>query len=263
MNILVCIKGVPDSSENEIELNFEGNDIDREDLVYSVNEWDNFAVEEAVRLKENLGGSVTVVTVGDEDDKEILRREMAMGADQGILISDSAFHAADGYAISAILKAEILKGKYDLVLTGVQADDGAGQVGGMLAAMLDWPFVSIVTRIEVIDEGTLRVAREMGGGNHEIHEVDLPAVLSIQTGINEPRYVGLRGIRKVASVEIPVHDNAYLMSSTDLGKNFKRKVDRLDYFIPETGQSAEILMGSPEKIIESLVEMLKVKGGIK
>jgi electron transfer flavoprotein beta subunit len=103
-----------------------------------------------------------------------------------------------------VLKAAVQKGKYDLVLTGAQADDGAAQVGGMLAAMLDWPYASLVNRIEV-DGSKLKVGREIEGGNQEMNEIALPCVLSIQTGINEPRYVGIRGIRKVASVEIPVH----------------------------------------------------------
>lgn len=263
MNILVCIKRVPDTWENEIGLNSDGSDIEREDLVYSVNEWDNYAVEEAIRIKERFGGRVTVVTVGDEEDKEGLRREMAMSADEGILISDPAFSDVDGYMLARILQAEVEKGEYDLVLTGVQADDGAGQVGGMLAAMLDWPFASIVTQVEVLDEKTLRVAREMGGGNQEVDEMDLPAVLSIQTGINEPRYVGLRGIRKVASVDIPVHDKSWLGLSGDSDNPLDPRVRRLDYFVPETGQGAEILDGTTEEVVERLVEILKAKGGIK
>ena len=98
---------------------------------------------------------------------------------------------------------------YDLILTGVQAEDGAAQVGGMLAAMLDYPFASLVTSIEVLN-GKLKVSREIEGGNKEMNEIDLPCVLSIQTGINEPRYVGMRGIRQVASLEIPEFDAAAL-----------------------------------------------------
>jgi electron transfer flavoprotein beta subunit len=204
MEILVCVKRVPDTAENEIEVNRDGSDIERDDLVYSVNEWDNYAVEEAIRIRDKVGGSVTVATVGDEDAEEVLRREMAMGADNGILLSDAAFAGADGRGIAAILKTAVEKGKYDLVLTGALADDGAGQVGGMLAALLDWPYASVVNSIEILDDSKIKVGREIEGGNHEINEIDLPCVLSIQTGINEPRYVGIRGIRKVASVEIPV-----------------------------------------------------------
>jgi electron transfer flavoprotein beta subunit len=139
--------------------------------------------------------------VGDEDSEEVLRREMAMGADNGILLSDDAFDGSDGRGIAAILKAAVKKGKYDLILTGAQADDGAAQVGGMLAAMLDWPYASVVNNRG--GDGKLKVGREIEGGNQEMNEIELPCVLSIQTGINEPRYVGIRGIRKVASVEIP------------------------------------------------------------
>jgi electron transfer flavoprotein beta subunit len=205
MNILVCVKRVPDTSENEIEINSDGTDIERDDLVYSVNEWDNYAVEEAIQLRDKLGGSVTVVTVGDEDAEEVLRREMAMGADNGILITDEAIEGSDGRGIASLLKAEVEKGQYDLILTGAQADQGAAQVGGMLAAMLDYPYASLVNAIEVKDDATLKVGREIEGGNQEMNEIALPCVLSIQTGINEPRYVGIRGIRKVASVEIPEH----------------------------------------------------------
>ena len=201
MEILVCARRVPDTSENEIELNSAGNDIERDDLVYSVNEPDNYAVEEALEIVERAGGTVTVVTVGGDDEEEILRREMAMGAKQGVLLSDDAFIGSDGRGIAAILAAFVKKGHYDLILTGVQADDGAAQVGGMLAAMLDYPFASLVNSIEV-QHGSLKISREIEGGNKEMNEIDLPCVLSIQTGINEPRYVGMRGIRQVASLPL-------------------------------------------------------------
>ena len=190
MEILVCVKRVPDTAENEIEVNGDGTDIERDDLVYSVNEWDNYAVEEAIQIRDKVGGSVTVVTVGDDESEEVLRREMAMGADKGILLSDDAFEGSDGRGIAAILKAAVEKGKYDLILTGAQADDGAAQVGGMLAAMLDWPYASLVNKIEILGGGKLKVGREIEGGNQEMNEIELPCVLSIQTGINEPRYVG-------------------------------------------------------------------------
>ncbi|MDJ0889465.1 MAG: electron transfer flavoprotein subunit beta/FixA family protein [Desulfobacterales bacterium] len=259
MEILVCVKRVPDTSENEIELNSAGNDIDRDDLVYSVNEWDNYAVEEALQIADKTGGSVTVITVGDDESEEVLRREMAMGADKGILLSDDAFEAADGRGIAAILKAAVDKGSYDLILTGAQADDGAAQVGGMLAAMLDVPYASLVNQIEV-DGDKITVGREIEGGNQEMHEIALPCVLSIQTGINEPRYVGIRGIRKVASVEIPT------MGAGDLGLDaaaVAAKVKRLDYFLPDMGDGAEMLEGDTDEIIEKLIELLKAKGGLK
>src|SRR5215471_753429 len=122
MEILVCARRVPDTSENEIELNRAGNDIDRDDLVYSINEPDNYAVEEALQIVQRVGGSVTVVTVGGEEDEEILRREMAMGATHGVLLSDPAFVGSDGRGIATILKGFVAKGNYDLILTGVEAE---------------------------------------------------------------------------------------------------------------------------------------------
>ena len=263
MEILVCVKRVPDTAENEIEVNSDGSDIERDDLVYSVNEWDNYAVEEAIQMVDKVGGSVTVVSVGDEDAEEVVRREMAMGGDNGILLSDDTFQGSDGKGIATLLKAAVEKGKYDLILTGAQADDGAGQVGGMLAAMLDVPYASVVNFIEIIDDTKLKVGREIEGGNQELNEIDLPCVLSIQTGINEPRYVGIRGIRKVASVEIPVWGASDLGIAADSVGSTGAQVKRLDYFVPELGEGAEILEGSMEEVAEKLIELLKAKGGIK
>jgi len=263
MEILVCVKRVPDTSENEIEVNRDGTDIERDDLVYSVNEWDNYAVEEAIQIRDRVGGSVTVVSVGDEEAEEVVRREMAMGADKGILLSDDTFERSDGKGVASIIKAEVEKGNYDLIMTGAQADEGSGQVGGMLAAMLDWPYASLVNLIEIVDDKKIKVGREIAGGNQEMYEIDLPCVLSIQTGINEPRYVGIRGIRKVASMEIPVHGTSDLgIDPESVGKS-GAKVKRLDYFVPELGEGAEILQGSADEIIDKLIEFLKAKGGIK
>ncbi len=253
---------MPDTSENEIELNRAGNDINRDDLVYSVNEWDNYAVEEAIRIADKVGGSVTVTTIGDEDAEEILRRQMAMGANHGILLCDGRFEGSDGRGLAAILRAAVEKGKYDLVLTGAQADDGAGQVGGMLAALLDWPFASLVNAIEV-NGSTIKVGREIAGGNQEWNQIELPCVLSIQTGINEPRYVGIRGIRKVAALEIPKMGASELgLDPAGIGTKAV-KVRRLDYFVPDLGPGAEILEGENEEIIEKLIYLLKAKGGLK
>ena len=263
MEILVCARRVPDTSENEIQLNSAGNDIERDDLVYSINEPDNYAVEEALQITAKAGGSVTVVTVGAEEDEEILRREMAMGATHGVLITDDAFAGSDGRGIATILKAFVQKGHYDLILTGVQADDGGAQVGGMLAALLDYPFASLVTSIEVLDGKKLKISREIAGGNKEISEIDLPCVLSIQTGINEPRYVGMRGIRQVASIPIPTPTAAELgIDPSTVGED-GAKVKRVDYFVPALGKGAEMLQGSREENIDKVIEFIAAKGGLK
>src|SRR5690348_16481408 len=180
---------------------------------------------------------------------------MAMGAHRGVLLTDEVYDGSDARGISTILKAFVKKGKYDLILTGVQAEDGGAQVGGMLAAMLDHPFASLVNSIQILDEKTLKVSREIEGGNKEISRIELPCVLSIQTGINEPRYVGMRGIRQVASTPIPK------VGATALGidpgwDGAATRVRRMDYFLPPAGRGAEILTGGREEVAEKLFEML-------
>lgn len=262
MDILVCVRRVPDTSENEIKLNAEENDIERDELVYSVNEPDNYAVEEALQIRDRVGGTVTVVTVGGEEDEEVLRRQLAMGANQAVLLSDDAFIGSDGLGLATVLRDFVQKGHYDLILTGVQAEDGAAQVGGMLAALLDYPFASLVNAIAV-ENGKLRVSREVEGGNREINEIELPCVLSIQTGINEPRYVGMRGIRQVASVPIPT------LGTSDIGIDAAAvgaraaKIKRVDYFVPAVGKGAEMLSGSRQENAEKVLELIGAKGGLK
>ncbi len=262
MEILVCVRRVPDTSENEISLNAAGNDIERDELVYSVNEADNYAVEEALQIRDRIGGNVTVVTVGTEDDEEVLRRELAMGANEAVLVSDEDFSGSDGRGIATILKDFVQKGRYDLILTGVQADDGSAQVGGMLAAMLDYPFASLVNSI-TLEDGKLKVSREIEGGNLEINEINLPCVLSIQTGINEPRYVGMRGIRQVASVPIATLGAADLGVQKARVGNAAAKVRRLDYFLPALSKGAEILNGSREENAHMVLELVAARGGLK
>lgn len=262
MDILVCVRRVPDTSENEIKLNTEGNDIERDELVYSVNEPDNYAVEEALQIRDRVGGTVTVVTVGGEEDEEVLRRQLAMGANKAVMISDEAFQGSDGRGIATILNQIVRKDHYDLILTGVQAEDGAAQVGGMLAAMLDCPFASLVNSIAV-ENGKLRISREVEGGNREINEIELPCVLSIQTGINEPRYVGMRGIRQVASVPIPTFGAADVgINPATVGERVA-KVKRVNYFVPTLGKGAEMLHGSREENAEKIIELVSAKGGLK
>ncbi|MBW1709909.1 MAG: electron transfer flavoprotein subunit beta/FixA family protein [Deltaproteobacteria bacterium] len=263
MEIFVCVKRVPDTGENEIELDSGSNGIKRDDLVYSINEWDNYAVEEAIQIREKHGGSVTVVTVDNEEGDEVLRREMAMGADRGVLVMDKAFEGSDGRGIASILKAVVEKEHYDLVLTGVQADDGAAQIGGLLAAMLGWPYASIVNEIEILDEKKIRIHREVAGGNLEVYEVDLPCVLSVQTGINEPRYVPIRGVMKAAGLDVPVYGTADLGLSPESVGEAGATVKVKNYFVPEAGDRAEMLEGSTEEIIDKLIDLLKSKGGVR
>ncbi|MCA1785003.1 MAG: electron transfer flavoprotein subunit beta, partial [Desulfobacteraceae bacterium] len=126
----------------------------------------------------------------------------------------------------------------------------------------DYPYASLVNKIEIVDDTTIKVGREIEGGNQEMNEIQLPCVLSIQTGINEPRYVGIRGIRKVASVEIPVNGAEDLGIDAATVGAAGAKTKRVDYFVPDLGEGAEMLEGSTDEIIEKLIEKLKAKGGL-
>ena len=186
-----------------------------------------------------------------------------MGANRGVLLSDGAFEGSDGRGIAAILKAFVQTEHYDLILTGVQAEDGCAQVGGMLAAMLDYPFASLVTSIDVLESGGLKIGREIEGGSKEVNAIDLPCVLSIQTGINEPRYVGMKGIRAVQSIPIPTHGAAELgFHAGEIGAA-AAKVTRVDYFLPVLGKGARMLVKSREENAEEVLQLIAAKGGLK
>ncbi len=259
MDIYVCIKRVADTSEVEIAVDRTGRALEEGDFSWDINEWDNFAVEAAVSLKEQHGGAVTALTVGGEDDEEVLRRALAMGCDAALHLSDPAFEGTDAWGIATVLAAA-LKGKsFDLLLLGaVSGDENRGQVGGFLAGMLDLPLVALATGLEV-SGAKATVRHEVEGGLERIVEVDLPAVVTVQTGINEPRYVSIRGIRKVGSMEIPV------LGAGELGLEAGAVAARVtleELFLPPKGEGAEILEGSDDERVARLVEMLHERGGL-
>jgi len=256
MEIVVCVKRVPLTQEVDLEINSQKTDVRKEMLAYSINEWDNYAIEEAVVLKEKHGGSVTAVTVGTEEDEEVLRRCLAMGADKAIRV-ETADLLLDGFGVAKIL-AQLIKGMpHDLVLTGVQADDlNEGAVGTMVAELLNLAHAAVVTDVAPEgDEATVRV--ELEGGVEELSRVKLPALLSIQTGINEPRYVSIMGIRKAAKKEL----NA--VSIEDLGLSREdlapwTTVEEL--FLPPETEGAQFLEGDPATVAEEILRILKEKG---
>ena len=262
MNIIVCIKRVPDTTDADISIDKSGKDIDKSGLAFDLNEWDSYAIEEAILLKEKLGGTVTVLSAGAEDSNESLRKCLAMGADEAFRLTDPAFAGADGFATAKVLAEAIRKRPFDLILTGTQAeDDGYGQVGVVMAEMLSIPHVSIVNRIEV-QEKKIKANRELEGGLEEVVEVDLPALLTIQTGINEPRYVSIMGIRKVAKKEIKTYGTSDLnLKPEEVG--FPGSDIQLEkVFLPPVGEGAEMLAGKPEEIAQKVFDILKDKGGM-
>ncbi len=260
MKIIACMKWIPDTSEAELTIASNGKDIKKDDLDYDLNDWDRFAIEEAVQLKEKYEGEVTAVSVAPEDAEEMLRECLARGADEAFQIWNDAFEGSDGYVIARTLAEFVKKRPFDLILTGTLAeDDGGGQVGGMLGAMLGVPCATLVSQIEISD-GKARFRRELEGGLYEKVEMELPAVISVATGLNEPRFVSIRAVRKVASVEIPTIDIDELgLDENQVGLAGSR-ITVENVFLPPEGEGAEIIKGSVEESAARLAEILKEKG---
>ena len=260
MNIVVCVKHVPETAEAELKIDGTGKTLDKIGLVYDINEWDDYALEEAVRIKEKQGGTVTAITVGAEDADSTLRKCLARGADKAIRLTDPKFVNSDGYAIAKILHSAIKTLHFDLVLTGMQAgDDGNAVVGPVLAEMLSIPHATMVKKIE-LETGTAKVNRELEGGLEEQLEVKMPALFSVQTGINEPRYVSIMGIRKAMQKEIKI----MALPDTGLGEadvgeaGSWTRIEKL--YVPPVEKQAEFLKGTPDEIATKIAELLKSRG---
>ncbi|MFB6360118.1 MAG: electron transfer flavoprotein subunit beta/FixA family protein [Halobacteriales archaeon] len=239
----------------EIELGPDG-DIDDEWLEYELNEWDEYALEAAVQLKEAHGGSVTVVTMGDEGTEETLRRCLAKGADEAVRIADEAIHEFDTVAKARVL-ANVIEGfdeSPDLVYTGLQAGDTVhAQAGGAMAAELELPFTSFIVALDYDPQDEVAIVRrELEGGLEERREIEVPAVLGIQTGINDPRYASIREIRAARDKPLTV------VAPRDRGLDVetisswsKTRIDRL--YEPESEDLALIFEGSADETAADLV----------
>lgn len=261
MNIVVCVKHAPKCAEAEIRIDSTGKDIEKHGLVYDINEWDDYAVEEAVRIKEKLGGTVTVITVGPEESNSTLRKCLARGADSAIRIYDPKLVGSDPYVIAKVLYRVIKNMRFDLILTGVMAeDDGSAIVGPVLAEFLKIPHATMVKRVEIKDQKVAIVHRELEGGLMEVVEVKLPALFTIQTGINEPRYVSILGIRRAMQKEIKV------LGLKDIGLDESEVgyagswtvIDKL--FVPPAEKVCQYLKGSPEEVAAQILGILKSRG---
>lgn len=258
MNIVVCVKQVPDTA-TRIKVKPETGEIDPEGIQYVVNPYDEFAVEEALQIKERLGkGEVLVVSQGPERAREALRTCLAMGADRGIHLKDSAFEGGDSLATSVALAAAIRRQPFDLILCGRQAvDDDLAQVGASLAELLDIPHVSLVSKLELSSDGRTATVRRDVEGASEVLEIELPALLTCQKGLNEPRYPSLKGI--MAAKKKPVEE----LSVSDLGVDPARvgtagsKMKVLKYSSPPSRGGGKILQGEPAETAKELVRLLR------
>jgi len=260
MDIIVCVKHVPETAEEEIVIDNGGKTIQTADLVFDINEWDNYAIEEAVLLKEKFGGSITVVTVGSEDADKTLRKCLAMGADRSIRLTDDASESSDAYVTAKILSRIIKNLSFDLILAGTQAsDDGYAQVGVILAELLGINHTTMVKTIDV-QQGFVKVHRELEGGLQQVLEVNLPAVIAVQTGINEPRYVSIRAIRSAQQKEVKVINLEDLgLKNEEVGKSGSwMHVEEL--FSPSVDKEAEFFAGNPTEIVANIIKILKDRG---
>jgi electron transfer flavoprotein beta subunit len=253
MNIIVPVKQVPDLVE-ELEINSEGTDLEREWLKFKMNEWDESALEEALQLKELHGGTVTVLTVATGDVDELLYTCVARGADQVAKIVGDFDEHHDSHSAARALAAAIREQPYDLILTGVQAaDDLDGQVGVLLATYLGLPHISVVSGIEVEPlTRTATVHQEYAGGIMATFEVDLPAVLGVQASRAIPRYAPVSRVRqamKTASIE-------EIDATTPAGAGIT--VRRM--FKPESTEHAEMLEGDTDEIVDRLIDILRERG---
>jgi electron transfer flavoprotein beta subunit len=253
VKIIVCIKQVP---VKDAPLAVAGNWIKESDIGFEMNEPDSFALEEALRLKEKHGGEVVALSMGPERVKQTIKEALAKGADRGIHIADDQFAQLDPLGAATSLAAAVKNENADLILTGLQSDDhGFGQTGVLLAALLDRPHATIIMAIEA-GEGKLKLKRELEAGWFQWIECPLPAVLSIQSGINKVRYATLKGIMAAKKKEIA----SVTRESLNAKSEPTQKVEKI--YVPVKTKKTEFLSGTPKEVAAKLVEKLKFEARV-
>ncbi|MCD6150121.1 MAG: electron transfer flavoprotein subunit beta/FixA family protein [Deltaproteobacteria bacterium] len=250
MNIVACIKQTFDT---EAKIVIDNGQVLAQGVNLIVNPYDEYAVEESIRLKEKNGGEVVVVSVGGDKTQEALRYCLAMGADRAVLIQDPALENADNLGCAVAMTKLISQMECDLVFCGKEAvDDGAAQVPSMLAEKLDLPQANVLTAFEFAD-GKVTATREIDGGS-EILEVQLPAVFSAQKGLNEVRYPSLPGIMKAKRKELKVVSLADLELSAD---DVAAKIELVAAELPPARKAGRVLSGELDEVVAELVKLLK------
>lgn len=253
MKILICIKQVPDM-ESKFKIDAQGVWYDRGDLAWRMNEYDEYAVEQAVRLKEQVGDAdLTVLCIGPDQVKETMKKALAMGCDRGVHIADDASYRQSPAEIASFI-ADFAKDKnFDLIFTGMQSQDrGSGQVGVMLAELLGIPAVTTIVDF-AYDNGVVHVKRELEGGSKSMVSVPLPVLLTCQLGLNTPRYPTLPNIMKAKKKEllsIPPAGAAELLQET------------ANIFFPEKKGGGLVLEGDAPELADKLIQILKEKTGV-
>jgi electron transfer flavoprotein alpha/beta subunit len=260
MKAIVCIKQVPESPDPK-DIRFEGHaySLSSEGIPHVINPFDLYALEEALRMKDAHGGSVTVLTMGPEKAIEALREAIAMGADEAVLLNDPAFKGGDSLATARVLSAAVKKvGEFDVLLCGMQSIDGStAQVGPAIAGFLRVPQLTYVAKVDSIDFDAKRttVHRMLETGK-EVVECTLPAVMTVVKDINQPRFASLLKVRKASKAVIPV------WTAQDLGLDSSKVGDAgsptvlVDSRQPEPRAGGEVLEGEPEEVAAELVSRI-------
>jgi electron transfer flavoprotein beta subunit len=255
MKILVCIKQVPDM-ESKFKVAADGRWYDTADLAWRMNEYDEFAVEQAVLVKEQVGDAdITVLSIGPDKVKETIKKALAMGCDRGVQVADDEVGKREPFQIAGMI-AEFASGKsFDLILTGMQSQDrGSGQVGILVAEMLGVPGVSTVVGFSLAD-GRLELKRELEGGVKARVATTLPVVVTCQLGLNTPRYPTLPNIMKAKKKEL------LSIAASELLKVEARQQTAKLYF-PEKKGGGLILEGEPAELADRLIKILKEKTAV-
>jgi electron transfer flavoprotein beta subunit len=255
MKILVSIKQVP-SRDSQLRIDATGRWIQENDLTFEINEPDAFALEEALRLKEKHGGEVVALCAGPARASQTIREALAKGADRAIHIEEENLSSFDTLGVAKLLAKAADAEKPDLILTGLQSDDlGYGQTGVVMAELLGLPHGTIIMAVEKIDSG-IRVKRELEDGWFQNVEMPLPAVLTIQSGINKLRYATLMGIKKAKSKEVK------RLTTAELGVPASPTASIERVYLPQRTKQTQLIEGSPKEAAAKLVEKLRFEARV-
>ena len=251
MKIAVCMKQVP-AKDAPLRFSDDGTWVKESDISFETCEPDGFAIEAALQLKEKHGGDVVVVSLGPDRIRQVIKEGLAKGGERAIHITDDEFHRLDPYQVAATIAGAVKDEKFDLILTGLQSDDhGFGQTGVILAELLGMAHSTITMDIEV-KVGALRVKRELEAGWFQWVEMPLPAVLTIQSGINKPRYASLKGIMAAKKKEIRAVPRTGVLPADAAATQKTTKI-----YVPEKTKQTEFIQGSPKEMAAGLLEKLR------
>lgn len=255
MKIIVSVKQVP-ARDSNLRIAGDGKWLDESDLSFEINEPDAYALEEALQLKEKLGGEVVVLCAGPERVSQTIREALAKGADRAIHVQVDSASILDSFGTARLLAKAVESEAPDLILTGLQSDDlGYGQTGVIMAELLGWPHATIVMEVEQAGNG-IKVKRELEGGWFQHVTLPLPAVLTVQSGIKKLRYATLMGIKRAKSKEVRVVDGASLAIGASSSQPFAR------IYTPERRKSSQLFSGDAQQAASQLVEKLKFEARI-